>query len=124
VLAGWPLHAAGRLGAGTLVIADDHLLDLLIAADERLIADLVTRRLAPLAGMTPAGRRRAEETLRAWLDAHGDVARAAAALHVHPQTVRYRLGTLHEAFGEVLDHPAARLELDLALRAVAASRGV
>jgi hypothetical protein len=116
-LAGWPLHAAGRLGPDTLVAADDHLLDLLIAADERLTGDLVRRRLAPLAGMTPAARRRAEETLRAWLDAHGDVARAAAALHVHPQTVRYRLGTLHDAFGEALDDPAARLELDLALRA-------
>lgn len=120
-LAGWPLHAAGRLGPGTLVAADDHLLDLLIAADERLTADLVKRHLAPLAGMTPAARRRAEETLRAWLDAHGDVARAAAALHVHPQTVRYRLGGLHEIFGAVLDDPAARLELDLALRAAAAS---
>lgn len=122
-LAGWPLHAAGRLGPGTLAAADDHLLELLVAADERLTGDLVERRLAPLAAMTPAARRRAEETLRAWLDAHGDVARAATALHVHPQTVRYRLGGLHEAFGDVLEDPDARLELDLALRAAASRDG-
>lgn len=118
-LAGWPLHAAGQLGAARLVRADDHLLELLLAADDRLTADLVGRRLAPLAAMTPAARARAEETLRAWLDAHGDVAAAAEALHVHPQTVRYRLGGLREVFGGVLDDPGARLELDLALRAAA-----
>ena len=48
----------------------------------------------------------AEETLRAWLDAHGDVTATAAALHVHPQTVRYRLAGLREAFGGALDDPA------------------
>ena len=31
---------------------------------------------------------------------HGDVAVAAATLHVHPQTVRYRLAALREAFGD------------------------
>lgn len=121
-LAGWPLHAAGHLGEARLVRADDHLLELLIAADDRLTADLVARRLAPLQGMTPAARARAEETLRAWLDAHGDVAIAADALHVHPQTVRYRLVGLREVFGDALDDPRARLELELALRA-AGSRG-
>jgi DNA-binding PucR family transcriptional regulator len=35
---------------------------------------------------------------------------------VHPQTVRYRLASLRETFGEALDDPAARLELALALR--------
>jgi DNA-binding PucR family transcriptional regulator len=41
----------------------------------------------------------------------------AAALHVHPQTVRYRLTQLQELFGEQLADPAARLELALACRA-------
>jgi DNA-binding PucR family transcriptional regulator len=41
---------------------------------------------------------------------------AAATLHVHPQTVRYRLAALREAFGDALDDPGARLELAIALR--------
>ena len=39
------------------------------------------------------------------------------ALHVHPQTVRYRLAQLRELFGDELEDPHARFELSLALRA-------
>jgi hypothetical protein len=39
---------------------------------------------------------------------------------VHPQTVRYRLAGLREAFGEALDDPGSRLELTIALRTAAA----
>ncbi|MBC8092791.1 MAG: helix-turn-helix domain-containing protein, partial [Pseudonocardia sp.] len=56
-------------------------------------------------------------TLRAWLDAHGDVTATAAALHVHPQTVRYRLAQLRDTFGDALDDPTTRLELAVALHA-------
>jgi DNA-binding PucR family transcriptional regulator len=40
----------------------------------------------------------------------------AGELHVHPQTVRYRLARLREHFGETLDEPDTRFELELALR--------
>ena len=56
------------------------------------------------------------ETLRAWLDEPGQVSRVAERLHVHPQTVRYRMAQLRELFGERLDDPDARFELALALR--------
>jgi DNA-binding PucR family transcriptional regulator len=55
--------------------------------------------------------------LRAWLDHPGQVTRVATELHVHPQTVRYRVAQLRELFGERLDDPDARFELALALRA-------
>ncbi len=116
-LTGWPPHAAGRLGDALLARADEHLLDLALAADEPLARELVTRTLAPLAAMAPAARRRARQTLRAWLDAHGDVSVAAELLQVHPQTVRYRLAGLREVFGPALDEPLARLEIAVALRA-------
>jgi DNA-binding PucR family transcriptional regulator len=67
--------------------------------------------------MMPGPRARATETLRAWLGAHGDVTRTANALHVHPQTVRYRLNGLREAFAGALDDPLGRLEIAAALRA-------
>jgi hypothetical protein len=114
--AAWPLHAAGRLGDAGFARADDHLLALLLVADRRLAADLVDSRLGPLSGVTPAARTRAVKTLRAWLDAHGDVSATAAALQVHPQTVRYRLAGLRQTLGPALDDADARLELALALR--------
>ncbi|MFB9740745.1 helix-turn-helix domain-containing protein [Pseudonocardia sulfidoxydans] len=116
--AAWPLHAAGALGDAPVVRADDHLVTLLLTADAGLTADLCDRALAPLRALPAGAGSRAEETLRAWLDAHGDVTATAAALHVHPQTVRYRLAGLRDAFGDALDDPLRRLELTLALRAV------
>ena len=51
------------------------------------------------------------------------MARVAAELHVHPQTVRYRLARLRERLGSALDDPAARFELALALRSPVSSAG-
>ena len=118
----WPLHAGGRLGQRKLAVADDHPVELLLAGAPRLTAGIVARRLRPLHDMADGARARAETTLRAWLDAHGDVTATASALHVHPQTVRYRLAGLRELLGaDVLDEPRRRLELLLALQATAAS---
>jgi hypothetical protein len=116
--AAWPLHVAGLLDAASevLVRADEHLLALLLAAEPDLAADLCERAVAPLQALPAGAAVRGEQTLRAWLDAHGDVSAAAAALHVHPQTVRYRLAGLREVFGDALDDPQARLELAIALR--------
>jgi DNA-binding PucR family transcriptional regulator len=55
------------------------------------------------------------ETLSAWLRHMGDRHAIATELHVHPQTVRYRLARLHELFGDQLDDPAVRSRLTLAL---------
>jgi PucR C-terminal helix-turn-helix domain/GGDEF-like domain len=56
------------------------------------------------------------ETLRAWLDAFGDVNRAADAVHVHPNTFRYRLRRLSEV-GEIdLGDADARFAAMLQLR--------
>lgn len=118
--AAWPLHVAGLLRPGAadgVARADEHLLALLLAAEPELTADLCERALAPLRTLPDGAAARSEQTLRAWLDAHGDVTAAAGALHVHPQTVRYRLAGLRELFGDALDDPAARIELALALRA-------
>ena len=87
---------------------------------DRKLDEIVTS-LGALKRMTPGGRERATATLRAWLDAHGDVSAAAEVLGVHPQTVRYRLNGVREASGDrALDDPAARLELALALHAAVA----
>jgi PucR C-terminal helix-turn-helix domain len=101
---------------GRLLVADDYLLELILHSGGALAEDLATRRLAPLDELPPATRERLLQTLEAWLDAQGEARPAAARLHVHVQTVRYRLGQLRELLGAALDDPRARLELSLALR--------
>jgi PucR-like helix-turn-helix protein len=113
--AAYRLASSGRIGGG-LVIAEDHLATLLLAADPGLAADLAASRLAPLAALGDGPRARLTETLRAWLDRPGQVQAVAAELGVHPQTVRYRLRQLRELFGAKLEDPDARFELALALR--------
>lgn len=112
------LLEAGELetSKGTLVVADDHRLELLLASDRHLARDLAEFRLAPLASETDASRARLIETLGAWLDHDGRTERVASALNVHPQTVRYRMSRLRELFGRALEEPSGRLELALALR--------
>jgi DNA-binding PucR family transcriptional regulator len=58
------------------------------------------------------------ETLRAWLDAFGDVAAASAAVYVHPNTFRYRLRRLAKVGGIDLADPEARFAAMLQLRVV------
>ncbi|GAA4917927.1 helix-turn-helix domain-containing protein [Nonomuraea thailandensis] len=55
-------------------------------------------------------------TLEAYLDAFGDVSVAAARVHVHPNTFRYRLRRLAEIGGLDLGDPDARLTVQLQLR--------
>jgi hypothetical protein len=100
-----------------VVRADERSVELLLDGEPRLAADLAARRLAPLDGLTDGPRARMTETLRAWLDHQGRVTDTAEALHIHPQTARYRLRKLRELLGDALEDPRARLELDLALRA-------
>jgi DNA-binding PucR family transcriptional regulator len=55
-------------------------------------------------------------TLRAYLDAMGDVVGAAARISVHPNTFRYRLRRLSELFDIDMKNPEERLVLELQLR--------
>ena len=109
------LELASTEGGG-LVAADDRLLDLVLRSDLELAGDLAARTLAPLDDLPDGQRARLTETLSAWLDAHGEARPAAERLHVHVQTVRYRLDRLRELLGDSLDDPERRIELQLALR--------
>ena len=97
------------------VFADEHLDAILVHRDPRLLAALRRRALAPLDELAPAVRERLVETLTSWLRHFGDRRAMAAELHVHPQTVRYRMGRLHALFGSTLDTPESRARLVLAL---------
>ncbi|MGI5125319.1 PucR family transcriptional regulator [Pseudonocardia sp. CA-107938] len=113
----WALHRADLVEPDALIVhAEEHLLALLVHGEPEIADDLRERALGKLRDLPAGGSARAEETLRAWLDAHGDVTATAGLLHVHPQTVRYRLAGLRDLLGEAMDDPVRRLELALALR--------
>ncbi len=107
----------GVLGAEHPVRVGDHLASLIVHQDEALARELVRRRLAPLDALPAAERGRLLETLAGWLAHQRHTPAIAAELHVHPQTVRYRVNRLRELFGDALDTPDGRFELELALRA-------
>ena len=115
------LAADGLLPDEGLLITDRHLAELALLRDRLLLDDLAASSLAPLDGRTAAARSRLLETLRGWIDHQGRVPDVARALHVHPQTVRYRLAQLREAFGPALDDPDGRFALTLAVRAPGAA---
>jgi hypothetical protein len=102
---------------GDPLIVNDHLVDLVVHRDTQLAGALIARELEPLAAVREATRVRLAETLLAWLSYRGERARVAEALHVHPQTVAYRLGQLRTMFGDALTDPDRRFALELALRA-------
>ncbi len=102
--------------AGTPVRSANHLATLIVNDDPGLLAEHASRELAPISGETELSRERLLETLRAWVDHPGRPTEVARAVHVHPQTARYRLRRLRDLFGDI-DDPERRFALALALRA-------
>lgn len=93
--------------ARTTVLLDEIVT--MVAADDRLIDPRVRdlRDADPLLA----------DTLRAYLDCFGDIGAAAQWLHVHPNTVRYRVRRIETVLGTSLADPDLRLLLSLSLRA-------
>ena len=110
---------ARRLGIagpdGAAVDTDQHLAALVVSADPSALADLRAQALAPLDDVRESSTERLVETLRAWLLHQGRREEVAAALHVHPQTVRYRMNQLRDLYGDRLDDPDTVLAVTIAL---------
>ncbi len=111
------LAQAGMIAGRSPIRASEHLATLIVMRDRELAAALVSERLAPLLALQEPERERLLETLEAWLEHQRHTPRIAARLHVHPQTVRYRLAKLRELLGDALETGDGRFELQLALRA-------
>ncbi|WP_019734075.1 PucR family transcriptional regulator, partial [Mycobacterium avium] len=93
--------------ARTTVLLDEIVT--LVGRDERL----VDPRIVALHDREPV----LAQTLRTYLDAFGDIAAAAHALRVHPNTVRYRVRRIEKLLSVSLADPEVRLLFALALRA-------
>jgi PucR C-terminal helix-turn-helix domain len=110
------LAQAGALESRGLVSVSENLLAVLLLQDSELAQMFARQRLGKLVDLPPARRQSLLETLSSWLAHQRHVPTIAAELHVHPQTVRYRLGQLRELLGDDLEKPEARFELEVALR--------
>lgn len=97
------------------MFVDQHLDTLIVHHNPATLELLRHRVLAPLVGLPEPARQRVEQTLRSWLTHLGSRQAVASELHVHPQTVRYRLAQLRELFGHHLDDPHKRAAMILAL---------
>ncbi len=116
---------AGRQGARRVArLADVHAEALLMELRDLAAAhgDRPTGPVARLSGYDAGHGTNLVETLRAWLDAFGDVTAASAAMFVHPNTFRYRLRRLTEVSGIDLADPEQRFAALLQLRAVYPAR--
>jgi len=111
--------AAALLHSGALtedpLFVDEHLDAVIVHRDPRLLALLREQCLAPLEAAAPSSRPMLRETLRCWLRNMGDRQAVAEELHIHRQTVRYRLARLRELYGATLDDPDTRARMMLAL---------
>jgi PucR C-terminal helix-turn-helix domain len=108
------LKQAGVLTDDPLFV-DEHLPALVAHRDQRLLAEVRDRQLAPLTALPAPTRHRLSQTLRSWLMHMGNHAAIASELHIHPQTASYRLSQLRELFGPALDDPTRRAALLLSL---------
>ncbi|MEO3936364.1 helix-turn-helix domain-containing protein [Dermatophilaceae bacterium Soc4.6] len=102
---------------GRALWVEEHLTDIVLGAEAGALHDLGAKRLAPLATLRGASRDKLETTLLSWLRHWGQRTPVADELGIHPQTVGYRVGQLRELFGDALDDPQVRFELELVLRA-------
>ncbi|HEY4409598.1 MAG TPA: helix-turn-helix domain-containing protein [Acidimicrobiia bacterium] len=107
------LDRTGAAPGRVLRFEDFDLIDALLSdadpAELRARVDLV---LDPL-----RGHPQLLETLVAYLTADQNVNAAAEALHVHPNSLRYRLGRVEELLGRTLRSPDTLADLYVALRA-------
>jgi GAF domain-containing protein len=108
----------------TLTLLGDHLTMPVVDLDELGVLSLLVRegageevrafvrsRLGPLINHDDANGTQLTETLDAYYQAGCSPSRAAATLHVHVNTVYYRLERIRELLG--VDHSAPRRALDL-----------
>jgi hypothetical protein len=93
---------ARRTGRSGLIAREDHLPELLLARSPRLARLLETRILGPLREGCQADLVR---TLETFVACRFDRARTSAALHVHRNTLGYRLRRIEEAAGIDLGSP-------------------
>lgn len=116
----------GRPGGRQVARLDDIQVESLMLELRDLAAARGDRPTGALARLLDYDERHSSSlvpTLRAWLEAFGDVTAAAETLYVHPNTFRYRLRRVAEVGGIDLTDPEQRFVALLQLRVLAPPAG-
>lgn len=112
------LREAGRLTEAATTIEEAWA----AVTTERAVSGIrATPLLGPVGALQEHDREHGSSyaaTLAAWLDHPGDPRRASERLHVHPNTLRYRMQRLGDVVDVDLDDPETRLAFRLQLRAL------
>ncbi|MGW0018200.1 PucR family transcriptional regulator [Rhodococcus sp. NPDC003382] len=112
--------ARGDTGPVSVRAADlDSAVGLLSAVPDRVRRAFADRTLGQVLDYDRRTRAGLMTTLEAFLDCDGSWRRTADRLHLHPNTVRYRIGRVEALTGRNLAHIGDRLDVFLAVRALA-----
>ena len=113
------VHATQSTVSRVVARLEDVQVESLVLELRDLVAARGDRPAGPLARLIAYDRKHQSnlvETLRAWLDAFGDVSAASEALFLHPNTFRYRLRRVAEVGRLDLADPDQRFVAMLQLR--------
>ncbi len=124
----WARHALtlverGHLPGDAPVRCVDHVTALATLAAEELVGVSARTVLGPLLDLPPTRRRPLAETLLTYLQCGDNAVTAADRLHIHEQTVRYRLRRIAELTGGRFSELDGRLDLMLVLTWLVRSGG-
>jgi hypothetical protein len=109
--------ATATPGSHELVRYEQVPIAILLASAPPAAATVAQAILGPVLALPAPERDLLLDTLRIWFAGHGATSAAAEKLHIHRNTVRYRLRRLEELTGRSLSQPTGIAELHLALEA-------
>jgi hypothetical protein len=109
--------AAASPGQPDVCRYEDRAIATLLAAVPDLAKDIARRTLGQVLDLPPVDCSTLLDTARIWFDEAGSTTAAAARLHLHRNSVRYRLRRIEEFSGLDLGRPADLAALHLALEA-------
>jgi hypothetical protein len=109
--------ASATPGSRELVRYEQVPIAILLASAPDAAIMVATSILGPVLALPAADCDVLLSTLRMWFDEQGATSVAAEKLHIHRNTVRYRLRRLEDLTGRSLSQPAGVAELHLALEA-------
>jgi purine catabolism regulator len=115
----WALDRAAEAGRDVVSYGDDRTERWLTSDSADLLA-LVEQVLGPVIGYDAAHAGDLVTSVRVWLEHDRQTERAAAALHIHPNTLLYRVRRFEQISGRSLGSTESLAEVWLALRATAA----